>query len=216
MLPDLWRMAHRHVRPAPGAIEAGASGRVAEVLAGVAHHGRADAAFHASEVFAGGEKQMARALAELTGVRAPRLGLFAHIAWELCLDGALVRREGEALSIEVREGIARAVEPTETPGGEPAVDAAARLHHQARKRAAEPLPEGFDARVARMLVELGRGRWMEGYARGDVVAERIDGIRERLGFARLDGTQQAVLAAAMDEAIDRAASAIGPLLELPI
>ena len=33
------------------------------------------------------------------GVRARRLGLFAHIAWEQCLDGALVRRE-EALSIE--------------------------------------------------------------------------------------------------------------------
>ena len=30
----------------------------------------------------------------VSGVDAPKLGLFAHITWELCLDGSLVRREG--------------------------------------------------------------------------------------------------------------------------
>ena len=33
-----------------------------------------------------------------------RLSLFGHIAWELCLDGALVRREGAKLVSEVGEG----------------------------------------------------------------------------------------------------------------
>jgi hypothetical protein len=208
MLPDLWRMAHPHVRPVRGTLAAGECARVNEVLAGVAHHERADAAFHASHSFREGERAMTRALAD---AGAPRLPLFGHIAWELCLDGALVRREGAALTSEVREAIERACERS---GGEAAVDAAARIHHAARKR--EALPAGFDARVGEMLAELGRGRWIEGYARGEVVAERLDGIRRRLGFAALETGQRTTLAALLDDAIGRAGSAVGPLLDMPI
>jgi hypothetical protein len=208
MLPDLWRMAHRHVRPVPGAIDEGQSPRVTEVMAGVAHHGRADAAFHTSASFREGERAMTKALA---AIGAPRLSLFGHIAWELCLDGALVRREGAALGSEVRDGIACALELT---GGESAADAAARIHHAARKK--EPLPVGFEERVGRMLAELGRGRWIEGYARGEVVAERLDGIRGRLGFESLDAVKREALAAVLEEAIGRAGGEIETLLEMRV
>jgi hypothetical protein len=208
MLPDLWRMAHRHVRPVSGPGAGGASLRVHEILEGVAHHARADAAFHASDSFRKGERAMMQALAQ---VGAPRLPLFGHIAWELCLDGALVKREGATLSSEVRAGIACALE---APDGEPAADAAARIHHDTRK--GEALPSGFDGRVHRMLAELGRGRWIEGYAEGAVVAERLDGIRGRLGFAALDATARSALTSLLDDAIARAGGELDALLALPI
>ena len=208
MLPDLWRMAHRHVRPAPGDLEPGAWPREEEVLRGVTHHRRADTAFHAGEVFRDGERTLARALAT---VAAPRLPLFAHIAWELCLDGALVRREGAALVAEVQAAISCAREAARE---ESAVDAAARIHHAARK--GEPLPPELNPRVGAMLDELGRGRWIEGYARGGTVAERLDGIRRRLGFPPLDAETRAALEGILGEAIDRAGAAIGPLLAMPV
>ena len=211
MLPDLWRMAHRHVRPARGAVAAGESPRVAEVLAGVAHHERADAAFHASASFHDGERVMTESLAQLAGAEAPRLSLFAHIAWELCLDGALMRREGPSLTTDVREAIASALERTE---GESAAQTAARIHHAARK--GEPLPAGFEDRVERILAELGRGRWIEGYARGEVVAERLDGIRRRLGFDPLAAEKSAELGALLDEAIERATRAVEGVLAMDV
>jgi hypothetical protein len=200
MLPDLWRMAHRHVRPVTRAVYEGSSLRVSEVMAGVA--------FHASASFHEGERAMTRALA---AIEAPRLSLFGHIAWELCLDGALVRREGAALGPEVGEGVACALE---LAAGESAADAAARIHHEARK--GEPLPVGFEARVGQMLAELGRGRWIEGYARSDVVAERLDAIRARLGFESLDAEKREALVAVLDEAIGRASGEIGALLEMRV
>jgi hypothetical protein len=208
MLPDLWRMAHRHVRPANGGVAGGGSPRVDEVLEGVTHHGRADAAFHASPAFREGERAMTK---DLALVGAPRLSLFAHIAWELCLDGALVRREGEALVSDVRAGIARTLEHA---AGESPVETAARLHHAARK--GEAVPAGFDARVARILGELQRGSWIEGYGRGEVVAERLEGIRSRLGFAAMDRERRSSLAALLDAAIDRAAREMDPLLAMPV
>jgi hypothetical protein len=206
MLPDLWRMADRHVRPARGPVEA-ANPRVAEVLEGIAHHERADRAFHACEAFHEGEHAMTRALATLG---APRLSLFGHIAWELCLDGALVRREG-ALRGDVQGALAAACEATD---GESAADAAARLHHAARKGA--PLPAAFVPRMNRMLGELGRGAWIEGYARGDVVAERLDGLRGRLGLPPMEREARGALAAVLDEAIAGADAQLDAVLALRV
>jgi hypothetical protein len=207
MLPDLWRMAHRHVRPAMAAVDPEGSPRVAEVLAGVAHHTRADAAFHASASFRENERAMTSALA---GVGAPRLSLFGHIAWELCLDGALVKREGTLIG-EVREAIGVALE---RPAGESSARAAARIHHAARK--GEPLPPGFEDRVDWLLAELGRGEWIEGYARGNVVAARLDGIRARLGFDPLGAERSAELAVVLDGAIERARGEIDGILGMAV
>jgi len=208
MLPDVWRIADRRVRPALGDAPVAGSARVGEVIAGVDHHRRADAVFHESAVFREGERALRKAFG---GIEIPRLSLFGHIAWELCLDGALVRREGEELLAEVRAAIAIATEPLE---GEAPVDAAARIHHAARR--GDTLPEGFEARVARLLNEIGRGPWLTGYARGDVVAERIDGIRRSLGFPRVEGSERERLGLVLAHAIDRAEAAVAPLLAMVV
>ena len=94
MLPDLWRMADRRVRPSRGvAAEAQDPTELADVLAGIEHHLRVDRWFHTAEAFVEGERQMAAQFRQ-AGVDAPKFGMFAHVAWEMWLDGALVRRAG--------------------------------------------------------------------------------------------------------------------------
>jgi hypothetical protein len=181
---------------------------VVEVLAGVAHHSRADAAFHASASFRDAERAVSRALA---AVGAPRLSLFGHIAWELCLDGALVRREGRSLLDSIHEGVGRA---TELAGGESAAHAAARLHHMART--GRPLPAEFDARFARILRELAGGSWIEGYARSDVLVERLEGIRGRLGFVAFDAGHRAALTTQLDDALARAEGELDAVLAMQV
>lgn len=200
MLPDFWRMADRRVRPAREGVRS-ATGPVAQVLAGVEHHGRADAAFHRSAIFEDGEKALA---ASLAGVGAPRMPLFAHVAWELCLDGALVRRE-PALAVDV----ARAVVTAE------GIDEAARLHHAARKPG-EPLPPEFAPRMARILEVLCAAEWLADYARGDEVARRLNGVRIRVGLPELDAASRRKLAAVLDSAIDAADEVLPSLRALAV
>src|SRR5205085_1200656 len=103
MLPDLWRIVDRRVRAteaeprrdAIAGVRAGGGDRLAEVMAGIAHHLEADRWFHASAVFSVGERATAARFRE-AGFFAPRMGLLGHVAWELLLDGALVRRLGVA------------------------------------------------------------------------------------------------------------------------
>src|SRR5512132_2779549 len=91
MLPDLWRMADRRVRPAVGELPPSDSNNEASalprVLAGIAHHVAADRWFHRDPVFLDGE-QLTAARLRSVAADAPRIGLFAHVLWELCLDGA--------------------------------------------------------------------------------------------------------------------------------
>jgi hypothetical protein len=68
----------------------------------------------------------------------------------------------------------------------------------------------------RMLGELGRGAWIEGYARGDVVAERLDGIRGRLGFAPMEREAMGALAGVLDDAIAAADAKLDAVLALPV
>jgi hypothetical protein len=205
MLPDLWRMADKSVRPAR-ALEATVPTRVAEILAGIEHHARADTVFHACRAFVVGERAMSR---ELGAIPAPKLTLFAHVAWELCLDGSLVRREASTLLLALRGGIERA---TENVSGETALEVAARLHHMARRGA--PLPEDFNARIARLVAEIARGPWVEGYARGEAVAERLDAIRRRLGLEALSTTNLRSLSTILEGAISSADEALDEILAL--
>src|SRR6476619_4856605 len=94
MLPDLWRMADRRVRATrlPGRQPDGAP-ELEAVLIGIEHHLDVDRWFHGADVFADGERLTSERIRE-TGLIAPKRALFGHIAWELCLDGALVRRDG--------------------------------------------------------------------------------------------------------------------------
>ena len=115
------------------------------------------------------------------------------------------------LIAEVREAIGVALE---RPAGESSARAAARIHHAARK--GEPLPPGFEDRVDWLLAELGRGEWIEGYARGNVVAARLDGIRARLGFEPLGAERSAELAVVLDGAIERARGEIDGILGMAV
>ncbi len=200
MLPDLWRMADRRVRPSATETPRG-DGRLGEVLAGIAHHVQADQAFHGSAAFRDGERRMADALRG-GGLEAPRMVLFAHVAWELCLDGALLREDGlAAVLAALRDGL-RAVEE------EGAAAEAATLHHFAPRARLPADRAAFDRRMARIVAELARGPWIEGYQSGDGIAERLDGVRARLGFAPLAAADRGRLAQILDARIDAASEAL--------
>ncbi|HVX20968.1 MAG TPA: hypothetical protein VHB02_06455 [Acidimicrobiales bacterium] len=58
-------------------------------LAGVGHHGRSDASFHANGRFLAGSKRLRRA-AEDAGVPAGASRAIGHVGWELLFDGVLL------------------------------------------------------------------------------------------------------------------------------
>jgi hypothetical protein len=205
MLPDLWRMADRRVRPLPPtmASRAAAGDELDSILAGIDHHLQIDRWFHAADVFREGERLT---FDRFRGIRfaAPKLGLFAHIAWELCLDGALVRRDGLDATLDaLRNGFAAATGP-------PADDAAS-LHHFDRIERTAGEREAFDAGMRQLFTEIGRGPWVAGYQDGAGVARRIDGIRVRLGFNRLTAEDRVRLGLALDELAPHADAALGRL-----
>lgn len=211
MLPDLWRMADRRVRPrvAEAAKEA-ADGALAEVLAGIAHHVAIDRWFHDDEVFVEGERLVAARIRE-AGVEAARMGLLAHVTWEMCLDGALLRRVGleETLSA-LREGFS-AIE------GE-AERRAAEVHHFGRVERGEEARAAFAARMKRLQEEIARGPWIEGYRHGEGLALRVTGVRVRLGLSVLEEQDRERLARALDGVRGEAEGAVEEILgrETPV
>jgi hypothetical protein len=203
MLPDLWRMADRRVRPAPGAVASAADGELAALLAGIDHHLRADRWFHAAPIFLEGERLTSDRL-RASGLDVPKLGLFAHISWELCLDGALLRREGlTPILSAVREGF-QAISRT-------ARDAAS-LHHFDRVLRPAAERAAFDAGMQRLFAEIGRGPWVEGYQFGAGVAQRIEGMRLRLGLGAFDAVERAQLGEVFETLAPDADAAIAALL----
>jgi hypothetical protein len=203
MLPDLWRMADRRVRPAPGPIAATAGAELAAVLAGIDHHLHADRWFHGAPVFLEGERLTSDRL-RASGLDAPKLGLFAHIAWELCLDGALLRREGLAPTlVALRDGF-------QAISG--AARDAASLHHFDRVPRTSAERAAFDAGMHRLFSEIARGPWVEGYQFGAGVAQRVEGMRLRLGLGRFDALGRARLGTVFETIAPDADAAIAALL----
>src|SRR5207245_669053 len=90
MLPDLWRMIDRRVRPSLDVVRPERTGdAVLDALhGGVVHHLEADRWFHSHALFLEGERRVSARLRAACPA-TPRMGLFTHVAWELCLDGAL-------------------------------------------------------------------------------------------------------------------------------
>jgi hypothetical protein len=204
MLPDLWRIADRRVRPGPRSDPSfeGEDGRtLAGVLAGIAHHLEADRWFHDAPVFVEGEKATREAI-QAAGLSAPRMGLFAHILWELCLDGALVRAVGlGAILEELRDGFMHVAR-------DGSAHRAATLHHFGRVARSDDDRAAFDQRMDRIAFELTRGPWIDGYQHGDGIAARLDAIRERVGLGRLESDERARLAGAIESLLDRAVDGV--------
>jgi hypothetical protein len=209
MLPDLWRMADRRVRARPLGVSVSTVGSRAEdadVLAGIEHHLAVDRWFHGDAVFLDGERG---AVELLRGARiaAPRMALFAHVLWEMCLDGALLRVTGtDATLASLREGIREARDG--------ATARAVELHHFARVERTADEREAFERRMDRILDEIARGPWVEGYRTGEGIAARIAGVRVRVGVAPLEGDDLARVAGVAEALLDRALPAVHRILDL--
>jgi hypothetical protein len=209
MLPDVWRMADRRVRPATiararlheGSPELGA------LLAGIDHHIASDGWFHLSALLTDGERLLAERL-RASRVDAPKIGLFAHVGWELCLDGALLRREGlDVTSSAIRAGFAIA---TGASAG-----CAAALHHFDRVDRTVDERSAFEASVRRLFEEIGRGPWIGRYLRGAGIARSIQGVRVRLGFPPFSEVERARLGDCIDELAPSADAALEQILARP-
>ena len=190
MLPDLWRMADRRVRASPAISPSDAAGQSSEVLAGVGHHIEVDRWFHAADVFAAGERLTLERF-RAADVDAAKLGLFAHVTWEMALDGALLRREGLARTLAALRRDIAAV------SGDP-VDIAASLHHFQRIERTRSERAAFDNVMSQLFVHVSDEQWIAGYQTGSGIARRLDGIRSRLGLGRFVPAVKERLADAID------------------
>ena len=231
MLPDLWRMADRRVRPAPAALAAEALGdaddATRDVMRGIEHHLEADLWFHDADVFTLGERATAAALRG-AGTSAKKLTLFAHPLWEMCLDGALVRRLGaEVVRAAVERGFSLAAH---------AIRRAAHAHHFAHvesrsdRAATTPLvsadpdaepdaasdpADALHARMEWIAAELSRGPWIEGYSRPEGLVRGLAGMRRRFALPPFSDEERDRLTAAIAPLAGRADAAVEEILARP-
>ncbi len=209
MLPDLWRMADRRVRPraAREALPATAgSAPLVDLLLGIEHHVVADRWFHSDPVFVEGEREAVDRLRHAQ-ITARRTTLFAHVLWELCLDGELLRREGlDRITRELQGGL----ECTQA-----ALAASAEIHHFSRVVRTGDERFRFERRLARICLELASGSWIDGYQTGEGIAARLQGLRSRLGLDAMSPDDASRLAAVADALLVRAADALDRILAMP-
>ena len=206
MLPDLWRMADRRVRataeaPAPGH---GSTPLDHEVEAGIAHHLEADRWFHRSAVFTEGEAAVGERFRAAAFV-APRMPLLAHAAWELCLDGALVRHQGLAPTLAL-------LSTGRDLLGDGATLRAAARHHFDRVPRSDAERAAFGGRMGDIVERLIDGRWVSAYTTADGVAAVLDAMRRRLALSGLGERDRRALAAALEPMVARADAALDGLL----
>ena len=190
MLPDVWRMADRRARVRDG-VSSDVPEATQSVSDGLAHHLAIDAWFHRAPVFLDGESAVREVLRRAR--EAPKIGLFAHVAWELCLDGALLRREGsERVLGSVRDAVA-AVRP----------DAHHRVAAQRVRLPAADRP-AFEARVDQILDAIGAGPWVIAYTTGSGIVQGLDGLRARLGFPAMSAADRDAVASGLQALAQRA------------
>ena len=199
MLPDFWRMVARPARARRdvGVELAGEDAALRDVLAGVSHHLEADVWFHKSPFFTEGDREASAALAR-TGSK--RMGLFGHVVWEMCLDGALLRLVGRD---QLATRIGSAIAASRTAAG-----AAADLHHRDARERAGVEPTLFQARMHRLLDAVASFALPDGYATPGGIALRTRGVRAAFGLPEptteeLARWEQAI--ASLERAADRAA-----------
>lgn len=198
MLPDLWRMADRRLRPKPSSQpqagrlpgvgeRASDEMKLAAVLWGIEHHLSLDTLFHRHPMLGEGEALATRLLKEAK-IAGEKVLLFGHVAWEICLDGALLRRQGlEATKSGLRAELAAV--------GPDVLSAALRRHLPASEVDAGG---EADARVLGLLHQLVWGNWIDGYESGAGIADRLEGVRYRLRLPPLEAAERRKSAAALD------------------
>lgn len=199
MLPDIWRMAHRRARPRRSSEVDAAP--LAALQRGVAHHLEADRWFHALPLLSDGEASLIQAI-KRAGCAAPRLTLLAHPLWEMCLDGALVRRlSADAVLKTLREGLSSTSDALAAVASLQGLDEALGVDRPA-----------FDTQVARLCAAIAEGPWVRAYASPEGLALCVDGIRRRLGLSSLDRDELARLSAAIASVSSQAEAALDALL----
>ncbi len=205
MLPDLWRMADRRVRPrelpeTPFIDDRSPALRA--LLDGIEHHRQIDRWFHRSSVFTNGEKSLRHRLFE---TKSPKLLLFAHPAWEMCLDGALLRERGVAatasmLGVALDEAHAH-------------LDRAADIHHFERPERPSTDRTRFDERMARIVAAGREGGLFEDYLHAFGIARRLAGMRMAFGFGPPDTSELDRWTEALAESIEEADAGLVRLRE---
>jgi hypothetical protein len=202
MLPDFWRMVARPARARRDVSleSAGDDEALREILEGVRHHLAADVWFHKSELFSEGEALANAALAQ-TGSK--RMGLFGHVVWEMCLDGALLRLVG-------RDQLAARIDSALAESREAAARAADIHHREARERGGVD-PAVFEARMNRLFDAVASFALPDGYMNAEGVALRTRGVRAAFGMPEPTGDELAIWEHAirgLEPAADRAARGI--------
>jgi hypothetical protein len=212
MLPDLWRMVDRRVRAQPLATLDGDHPRN-DVEAGIEHHLAADHWFHGSEVFRRGEERT-REVLRTARLTAPKVLLWAHITWELCLDSALLRHagpRGEAGEAALSSLQAALAADLDAIAGAPARAAADRYHFSRVTRPAEER-EIFHARLAGLMAQLGAGAFFPHYEDAPGLTRVVDRMRQRLGLAPLTEDDRARMSDALAQLLGEAEDAFSALL----
>jgi hypothetical protein len=159
------------------------------VVLGVEHHFEVDAWFHDTDVFTRGEALARARLAETGWARA---GLFAHVVWELCLDGALLARSPGTAAESPR------AEPTQTLGKTADLSPLATRLLEARfPHVPRAVRSAQAARLERLLsrvVELAAG-----YSEARGLYARLEGMRHGLGLPPTDAPTMERVVLALDE-----------------
>ena len=218
MLPDLWRMVDRRVRAQPLATLDGDPPHN-DVEAGIEHHLAADHWFHASEVFRRGEERT-REVLRAARLTAPKVLLWAHITWELCLDSALLRHAGpgdpgggSAVSgLQALQALQAALAADlDAIAGTPVRAAADRYHFSRIVRPAEER-EIFHTRLAGLMAQLGAGAFFPHYEDAPGLTRVVDRMRQRLGLAPLTEDDRARMSDALAQLLGEAEGAFSALL----
>jgi len=204
MLLDLWRLADRRSRPPKQRPALRGDGSVVDELTrGIAHHLEVDRWFHATKVFSDGQRETAKALSE-AAPEVPKLSLFAHVTWEMCLDGVWLLAEGlEPTVAALRRDI-------DEVGSKP-LEQVAGLHALAAKWDGGEIG-AFHRRMGWLLEQLVAGRWLASYQHGAGLCERLATIRWRLGLPSMDEPQRAAIALVLEQRLGHASEALRDLM----
>jgi hypothetical protein len=197
MLPDFFRMALGGRRRDRGALPSASSLSPTAVALqiGAAHHASIDRWFHACAVFTEGERELKRAWL-LPG--SPKLVLFAHAAWEMCLDGALEREWAGDVPRDFSDA------------GEATSDVLALADAEGITTALDaPTKAMFETRIRRILSALADGTLYADYRQADGIVQRITGMRAAFGLPFADEGTRARWSEALEPLMLRA----GPSLD---